>query len=49
MLQKKHLRQKFLNPNIQMCKFSLKVSKQKSVQNFFAKIVQSGCFCYMAS
>jgi len=24
-------------------------SVQKSVQNFFAKIVQSGCFCYRLS
>ena len=29
-----------------MWKFPLKVSVQKSVQNFFAKVVQSTCFCY---
>ena len=29
----------------EMCKFSSKASVQKSVKNFFAKIVQSGCFC----
>ena len=28
-----------------MRKFTLKAFMQKSVQNFFAKIVQSACFC----
>ena len=31
---------------LKMCKFPVKASVQKSVQNFFAKSVQSVCFCY---
>ena len=43
---------KFLKPkcviqeNLKMCKFPFKASVQISVQNFSAKIVKSGWFCY---
>ena len=30
---------------LEMCKFPLKASMQKSVQKFFAQFVQPGCFC----
>ena len=34
----------FIEEKLKMCKFPLKASVQKSVQNFFAKIVQSASF-----
>ena len=38
-----------IQEKLKMWKFPLMASVQKSVQNFFAKIVQSGCFCYRLS
>ena len=46
---------KILNPKcvfkqkMNMCKFPFKASMQNSVQNIFAKIVQSAFFCYRLS
>ena len=31
---------------LKICKFPFKASVQKTVQNFFAKIMQYVCFCY---
>ena len=36
----------FIQEKLKMCKFPSKASVQKSVENVFAKIMQSGCFCY---
>ena len=38
-----------IQETLKLCKFPLKESVQKSVQNFFAKILQSACFCYRLS
>ena len=38
-----------IQEKLKMCKFPLNASMQKSMQNFFAKVVQSACFWYRLS
>ena len=38
-----------IQEKLKMCKFPLNASMQKSMQNFFAKVVESACFSYRLS
>ena len=39
----------YIQEKLKMCNFLLKAFVQKSVQNLFAKVVQSYCFCHRLS